>query len=67
MHTKVPTAVLAHFCYMYEWPVLRNCTFKVKTKDLEGIPLLGGHFGYKVPVGAQKHPSGEAQMGKMTK
>ena len=49
---------------MHEWPVSRNCTFKAKTKDLEGLPLLGRQFGYKPPVIAHKHPSGEVQMEK---
>ena len=34
-------------CMSGKWS--RNCTFKTKTKDLEGIPLLGGYFGYKPP------------------
>ena len=47
-----------HNQYMHEQPVSRNCTFKTKTKDLEGIPLLGRQFGYYSPVGAQKHYQG---------
>ena len=44
---KCQQAVLAHFRYMYEWPVLTNnvnCTFKSKTKALVGIPVLHGQF-----------------------
>ena len=51
MYTKVPTVgtgtidtCMSGHCYLLY--------IKPKTKDLEGIPLLGGQFGYYPPMGA---------------
>ena len=51
---------------MHELPLPFTVHLSKKTKDLEGIPLLGGQFEY-LPSGVYKTLPGEAQMGKTTK
>ena len=42
---KCQQSVLAQL--IHAWAAsANNCTFKPKAKDLEGLPLLGGQFGY---------------------
>ena len=51
---------------MHEQPLPFTVHLSQKTKDLEGIPPLGGQFEYS-SSGVYKTPPGEAQMGKTTK